>query len=98
VKTELDFQHLENAHVLGQKSTYWHVKVHWLMLLLAVRNLETKEIFGQIFRMVGAATKTAIGLVPAGNTVLRLHGTLGVKAIVVRTVEYCEKIVYGRSQ
>ena len=65
---ELEFRCLENAHVLGQESTYWHVKVHWLMLLWAVRNLEMKEVFGQIFRIVGAATKTAIGLVPAGNT------------------------------
>lgn len=63
-----EFSHLENAHVLGQESTYWHVKVHMLMLLWAVRNLKPKEIFGQLFRTIGAATKTAIGLVPEGNT------------------------------
>ena len=67
-KPEIEFQHLENAHVLGQESTYWHVKVHCLMLLWALRNLKTKEILGQLFRIVGAATKTVFGLVPAGNT------------------------------
>ena len=38
------------------------------MLLWALRNYQFKEIFGQIFRVIGAVTKTAIGLVPQGNT------------------------------
>lgn len=63
-----EFEHLENAHVLGQESTCLHVKVHILMLLWAFRNLQLKEFFGQLFRIIGAATKTAIGLVPEGNT------------------------------
>lgn len=62
------FHHLENAHVLGQESTWWHVKVHFLMFLWAIRQRDVKEGFGQIIRILGAATKTAIGLVPAGNT------------------------------
>ena len=65
---DIEFKHLENAHVLGQESTYWHVKVHVLMLLWAIRNLKLKEIFGQLFRIVGASTKTMFGLVPQGNT------------------------------
>ena len=63
-----EFTHLENAHILGQESTYWHVKVHILMLLWGFRNQQHKEIYGQILRVIGAATKTAIGLVPQGNT------------------------------
>jgi hypothetical protein len=63
-----EFAHLERAHVLGQESTYWHVKVHFLMLVWAIRKRSTREGLGQIFRIVGAATKTAIGLVPQGNT------------------------------
>ncbi|MBR9793657.1 MAG: DUF3703 domain-containing protein [Gammaproteobacteria bacterium] len=62
------FHHLENAHVLGQESTWWHVKVHLLMFLWAIRQRDAKECIGQIVRIIGAATKTAIGLVPAGNT------------------------------
>lgn len=62
------FQHLESAHVLGQESTWWHVKVHCLMLLWAVRQNDANECFGQLFRIMGAISKTALGLVPAGNT------------------------------
>jgi len=62
------FHHLENAHVLGQESTWWHVKVHFLMFSWAIRQGDARECAGQIFRIVGAVTKTAIGLVPAGNT------------------------------
>mgnify|MGYP005994592077 CR=1 FL=1 len=67
-KLSESFRHLENAHVLGQESTWWHVKVHFLMLLWAYRQRDVNETVGQIVRIVGAATKTAIGLVPAGNT------------------------------
>lgn len=64
----LEFAHLERAHVLGQQSTYWHVKVHVLMLVWGIRNRSMREVFGQIFRIVGAATKTPFGFVPQGNT------------------------------
>lgn len=63
-----EFAHLERAHVLGQESTYWHVKVHMLMLMWATRNRSVREMLGQVFRIVGAATKTVFGLVPQGNT------------------------------
>ena len=62
------FAHLENAHVLGQASTRLHVKVHVQMLLWAVKQGKIGEVFGQRFRIAGAATKTAFGLVPHGNT------------------------------
>lgn len=65
---DTEFSHLENAHVLGQESTYWHVKTHGLMLLWALRHSNIKECLGQLLRIIGAATKTAIGLVPQGNT------------------------------
>lgn len=63
-----EFHHLENAHVLGQESTYWHTKAHVLMLRWAIRNRSGREAVGQLMRIVGAVTKTAIGLVPEGNT------------------------------
>lgn len=62
------FTHLENAHVLGQNSTRLHVRTHWLMLRWSVRERQWRELTGQLLRMVGAATKTAVGLVPTGNT------------------------------
>ena len=62
------FTHLERAHVLGQSSTRLHVMAHWHMLTWAVRNARPGEFVGQVVRIVGAATKTAMGLVPEGNT------------------------------
>ena len=63
-----EFAHLERAHVLGQASTREHVRVHWRMLRWAWRHRDAREFAGQLLRIVGAATKTFIGLVPAGNT------------------------------
>ncbi|WP_417223035.1 DUF3703 domain-containing protein [Amphritea sp.] len=67
-KPEIEFQHLENAHVLGQASTLLHTKVHILMFAWAIRNWKIRELLGQALRIVGAFTKTAFGLVPEGNT------------------------------
>lgn len=64
----LAFTHLERAHVLGQEATVTHTRVHWEMLLWGVRQRSLREVAGQIFRLVGAVTKTAFGLVPQGNT------------------------------
>ena len=66
--TVVEFTHLENAHVLGQASTILHTKVHLLMLFWAIRQVDVKECLGQALRIIGAATKTAIGFIPSGNT------------------------------
>lgn len=62
------FRHLERAHVLGQRSAEHHVRVHMRMLMWAIRQNELHEMVGQIWRIVGAAAGTWIGLVPKGNT------------------------------
>lgn len=62
------FAHLERAHVLGQSSTWLHVRVHGLMLFWGLRQHRPREVVGQVLRMLGAASKTALGWVPAGNT------------------------------
>ena len=64
----LSFAHLERAHVLGQASTAEHVRVHVRMLAWAVKQRDVGEALGQLLRIVGAATMTAFGLVPHGNT------------------------------
>jgi len=64
----LAFGHLERAHVLGQAATLQHVRVHWLMFTWGWRHGNIRECVGQTLRIVGAATKTALGLVPTGNT------------------------------
>jgi hypothetical protein len=61
-----DFQaFLEQVHWLYRGS---HVRVHWLMFAWGVKRRDAPEVLGQVVRLIGAATKTAIGLVPSGNT------------------------------
>lgn len=67
-QSALAFSHLERAHVLGQASTREHVRVHWRMFLWGLRQRDAREWAGQLLRIAGAATKTAFGLVPEGNT------------------------------
>jgi hypothetical protein len=38
------------------------------MLQWGIRHRRPREVLGQVLRLLGAATKTAIGLVPEGNT------------------------------
>lgn len=64
----LAFGNLDRAHILGQNSTSLHTRTHILMMRWGFRQLSGREVTGQLFRVVGAATKTAFGLVPAGNT------------------------------
>jgi hypothetical protein len=62
------FGHLERAHILGQRSTAEHVRVHWAMFRWALRQHVPQEALGQSWRLLGAALKTWLGWVPIGNT------------------------------
>ncbi|MEC6823953.1 DUF3703 domain-containing protein [Photobacterium piscicola] len=88
------FRHLENAHVLGQESTYWHVKVHYLMLCWALKQRDFKEITGQLVRIIGAVCLTAIDSAPIGNT-----GGSNVHALKVMPIsaEHAEIILKTKS-
>lgn len=62
------FRHLERAHVLGQAVTYEHARIYFLMLKIGWRRKNWREIFGQISRIIGASTKTPLGIYPTGST------------------------------
>jgi hypothetical protein len=62
------FRHLERAHVLGQAATVEHVRVHWRMLLWALRHRQAREAAGQLGRLAAAAVMTGFGWLPEGNT------------------------------
>ena len=62
------FRRLERAHVLGQRSTVQHVRVHVRMLIWGARQRDLREVIGQLLRVVGAAVGTWLGFVPTGNT------------------------------
>jgi hypothetical protein len=65
---ESSFRHLEKAHIVGQTITFEHTRVHWQMLKFGWAKKDWHEIFGQIFRIIGASTKTPMGIYPSGNT------------------------------
>lgn len=64
---ESAFRHLERAHVLGQRSTWRHVKSHFGMLRIGCLRGDRREVFGQIGRLLAAALFSRIW-VPVGNT------------------------------
>jgi hypothetical protein len=66
--TTTAFRHLERAHILGQAITFEHTRVHGLMLKIGWKTKDWREIFGQLFRIAGASTKTPFGIYPTGNT------------------------------
>jgi hypothetical protein len=61
------FGHLERAHVLSQRFTWFHVRSHVLMWAWAWRQRQPRELLGQTTRIVAAALFSRIW-VPEGNT------------------------------
>lgn len=62
------WQHLERAHIIGQPYPYQHSLVHWEMLLFGFKTKNTKEIIGQIPRLLVGGVKSFVGHIPVGNT------------------------------
>lgn len=65
--TATAFHNLERAHILSQRHTRQHVRVHWLMLKLGASGRDWREVLGQLSRIVAAAVFSRIW-VPIGNT------------------------------
>jgi hypothetical protein len=62
------WQHLERAHVLGQPYAIEHTVVHWKMICFGFKIKNTKEVIGQIPRLLFGGVKSFVGKVPIGNT------------------------------
>ncbi len=60
--------HLERAHVIGQAYPFEHTYVHWKMLKFGISKKSTKEIIGQIPRLLIGGVKSFVGIIPVGNT------------------------------
>ncbi|RDV07513.1 DUF3703 domain-containing protein [Sphingorhabdus pulchriflava] len=60
--------HLERAHILGQRWYISHMQSHYRMFRLALKQSDTKEVRGQIVRMIGAGPFHLAGWIPVGNT------------------------------
>lgn len=61
------WKYLERAHILAQKYPYQHTFVHWKMLQFGFKIKNTKEIIGQIPRLLVGGVKSFVGQVPLGN-------------------------------
>lgn len=61
------WNHLERAHIIGQQYPFEHSYVHWKMLQFGFSIKSTKEIVGQIPRLLVGGVKSFVGKVPVGN-------------------------------
>ena len=59
---------LERAHIIGQIWFIEHTYVHWLMLRFGIKIKSSKEILGQIPRLLVGGVKSFVGKIPTGNT------------------------------
>lgn len=62
------WDHLERAHIIGQKYPYEHTYVHWKMLQFGIKIKSLKEVMGQIPRLLVGGVKSFVGHIPVGNT------------------------------
>jgi Protein of unknown function (DUF3703) len=65
---DLSFQHLEQAHILGQRFFWRHVVSHWWMLKVGLRQGRADEIRGQLLRLIATVPGYLFGWIPKGNT------------------------------
>lgn len=63
-----EWYHMERAHILAQRWPREHCAVHWRMLRFGVRIKSTREVIGQLPRLVFGGVKSFVGTVPIGNT------------------------------
>ena len=62
------WRHLERAHIIGQAYPFHHSYVHWKMLLFGIHIKDTREVIGQIPRLLIGGVKSFVGKIPVGNT------------------------------
>ena len=62
------WHHLERAYIIAQKYPYEHTFVHWKMLQFGIKIKSSKEIIGQIPRLLVGGVKSFVGHIPVGNT------------------------------
>ena len=61
------WNHLERAHIIGQKYPFAHSYVHWKMLQFGFKIKSLKEVIGQIPRLLVGGIKSFVGNIPEGN-------------------------------
>jgi hypothetical protein len=61
------WNHLERAHIIGQRYPFAHTFVHWKMLQFGIKIKSGKEMRGQIPRLIFGGVKSFVGKIPVGN-------------------------------
>jgi hypothetical protein len=64
---EAAFAALERAHILGQRDLFAHFETHILMLHWGCAQKDSREIRGQILRLLAVLPGFLTGWVPVGN-------------------------------
>ncbi|MUP44422.1 DUF3703 domain-containing protein [Gramella sp. BOM4] len=59
---------LERSHIIGQAFFWQHTRSHWMMFKFGWHIKDTKEILGQIPRLLVGGIKSFVGIIPLGNT------------------------------
>ena len=72
---------LERAHIVSQPWALPHTRVHWAMLLVAVRERDRHEALGQVIRLLVAGPGSLAGKYPVGNTGRTTMGLTEVAAV-----------------
>lgn len=62
------WRHLERAHILGQAYPIQHTYVHYKMLSFGIHIKSSREVIGQIPRLLLGGVKSFVGKIPVGNT------------------------------
>ena len=62
------WRHLERAHILGQAYPWEHSVAHWKMLQFGIQIKNSREIRGQLIRLLVGGVKSFVGRIPHGNT------------------------------
>lgn len=62
------FRRLERAHILGQPWAGAHSWTHWMMLRIAWRRRDAREVRGQVLRLAAGGLLSWLGWLPVGNT------------------------------
>ena len=62
------WNHLERAHILSQAHAWAHLRVHGALFAFAWRTRNTRELLGQLPRLLLAVPGSLLGRAPRGNT------------------------------
>lgn len=77
------WNHLRRIHIVSQYNICYHLWSHFIMLRYAIKIHSTKEVFGQLIRLILAPLGHVTGRIPVGN-----RGTSDVSPFIRETIPH----------